>query len=316
VSLSVRATTAVVVNWRTPGQTRRAVEALVADGIPPERVVAVDNGSGGGDAEALERDLRPSPVLALPENVGYGAACNAGATFLPGDAYLFVNSDAFARPGSAAALARALDDPRVGVAVPRLVNEDGTLQRSVVPLSTPLPELVRASGLSRLVPNGLQPRFGTHWDHGSSRRVQAAVGAVLLVRGEAWNELGGFDERRHMFAEEHDLFWRAAKAGWAAQFVAEAEFVHLGGTSTARRWDEPERAALVARAEADVIRTHLSRPRATLTIGLMALGVGARSAMHGVVGHREAARAQAAWFRGYASGLWRSPGSNSTPLGK
>jgi GT2 family glycosyltransferase len=303
VSLDAEGLTAVVVNWRTPDQTRRAVAALVANGVPPERVIVVDNGSGGGDAEALGLAFDRSTVLPLPENVGYGAACNAGARSLPAAAYLLVNSDAFAQPGSVAALVAALGDPHVGIAVPRLVNEDASLQASVVPLSTPLPELVRASGLSRFVPNRLQPRLGTHWDHSSSRRIQAAVGAVLLVRGEAWVELGGFDERRHMFAEEHDLFWRAAKAGWAAQFVAEAEFVHLGGASTARRWIESERAARVAEAETAVIRTHLSRLQAALTIGLMALGVGARSVVYRALGHSQAASTQAAWFRGYVHGL-------------
>src|SRR6202007_694727 len=110
------------------------------------------------------------------------------------------------------------EDPAVGIAVPRLLNEDLTLQPNVMPLSRPLPELVRASGLSGLVPNRFQPSLGTHWDHARSREIQPAIGPVLLVRAEAWHKLGGFDEQRFMYAEDLDLFWRAARLGWRSRF--------------------------------------------------------------------------------------------------
>ena len=292
--------TAVVLNWRTPELTERAVRALVADGVPAERVVVVDNASGDAVAERLERELAPSPVTALEENVGFARGNNRGAESLPGAHYLFVNSDAFVHvPGSTARLLAALDDPEVGLAVPRLRNEDLTLQPSVVPISTPLPELVRASGLSRFVPNRLQPALGTHWDHSESRVIQAAIGAVILVRGSAWDQLGGFDESCFMYGEDHDLFRRAAGLGWRARFVAEAEFIHLGGGTAEQRWTSPERAERVARAEGAMVRDHLGPVSSRITIGLMAAGVGGRALVHRLRGDREAAATQLAWYRGY-----------------
>src|SRR5919199_4669695 len=189
-----------------------------------------------------------------------------------------------------------------GPADPRLLNEDLTLQPSVVPTSSPLPELVRASGLSRFVPNRLQPSLGTHWDHGDSRAVEAAIGAVLAVRGDAWEALEGFDERRFMYAEDIDLCWRARERGWEVRFVADAEFVHLGGASTGRRWSDPERAERVARAEAAMIRGHLPAASARLTLALMAAGVGGRALVHRALGDGAAAETMAAWFRGYVAG--------------
>ncbi|HVE68781.1 MAG TPA: glycosyltransferase family 2 protein [Solirubrobacteraceae bacterium] len=292
--------TAVVLNWRTPGHAVRAVRALIDTGVAARRIVVVDNASGDGSVERLRRELPDCVLLALDENLGFARANNAAARALPGDAYLFVNSDAFAHgPGSVERLLGALDDPAVGIAVPRLLNPDLTLQPSVMPASTPLPELVRASGLSRLVPNRWQPALGTHWDHSESRRIQSAVGAVMLVRGRAWEDVGGFHERSFMYAEDHDLFRRAAGAGWRARFVAEAEFVHLGGASAQGRWDDPQRAERVARAEAAMVRDHLGPVRARLTLGFMAAGMAARAAFHRVRGDRERAAAQRAWLRGY-----------------
>jgi len=292
--------TVVVLNWRTPDYTIAAVRSLCDDGVPASRVVVVDNASGDGSDERLRRELPDTTLVALDENLGFARGSNLGARALAGDAYLFVNSDAFVRtPGSVERLTRALDDPAVGIAVPRLCNEDLTLQASVVPASTPLPELVRASGLSRFLPNRLQPALGTHWDHSQSRRIQAATGAVLLVRGETWGKLGGFDERTFMYGEDLDMFRRAAMHGWEAQFVADAEFVHLGGASAQQRWGDPQRAERVARAHAAMVRDQLGPVRAFLTVRLMAAGVGARALFHRIRGDRRAAEAQSAWFRGY-----------------
>jgi N-acetylglucosaminyl-diphospho-decaprenol L-rhamnosyltransferase len=292
--------TAVILNWRTPEHTLAAARGLIGDGLPGNRLVVVDNGSGDRSAERFRDELPDSAVLALDAPAGFARANNTGARALEGEAFLFVNSDAFVdSPGSIERLLRALDDPAVGIAVPRLRNEDGTLQPSVVPISAPLPEFVRASGLSRFVPNRFQPSLGTHWDHSESRRVQAAIGAVLLVRGSTWVELGGFDERHFMYAEDVELFRSAAERDWQTQFVADAEFVHLGGVSARQRWLEPERAERVARAEAVSIRRHLGPIRARLTIALMAAGVGARALIHRLRGDGHAAETQAAWFRGY-----------------
>jgi GT2 family glycosyltransferase len=293
--------TAIVLNWRTPDHTLRAVGALIADGVPPNRIIVVDNASGDGSIERFRRELPDCDILASDENMGFARANNAGAqALLAEQAYLFVNSDAFVhRSGSVDRMMRTLENPRVGIAVPRLLNEDLTVQPNVVPLSGPLPELVRASGLSGLVPNRFQPSLGTHWDHASSREIQAAIGPVLLVRAEAWHQLGGFDEQRFMYAEDLDLFRRAARLGWRSRFVAEAEFIHLGGASAQQRWASPERAARVAAAEAEMLRKHLGPVRARLTIGLMAAGVGARAVVHLVRGDHAAATTQAAWLRGY-----------------
>jgi N-acetylglucosaminyl-diphospho-decaprenol L-rhamnosyltransferase len=301
---STEEATAVVLNWRTPQHTIRAGRALLADGVPAERLVVVDNGSGDGSVEQIRRELAGCRVLVLPENVGFARGNNLGASELAGSAYLFVNSDAFVHaPGSVGRLLDATTAGRVGLAVPRLVNEDLTLQPSVVPTSSPLPELVRASGLSRFVPNRLQPSLGTHWDHCESRAIQAAIGPVIAVRAAAWDALGGFNEREFMYAEDIDLFWRARKLGFEVAFVAEAEFVHLGNASAGRRWSDPARAERVARAEAAMIREHLPSARATVTLALMALGVGTRAVIRNAQRRQDESAMLRARFRGYGAGV-------------
>ena len=287
--------TAVVLNWRTADLAERAARALIGDGVPAERVIVVDNGSGDGSAERLAATLPDSIVLPLPENVGFARANNEGARHLPGDGYLFVNSDAFVhdRDSVERMVERAAT---AAIVIPRLLNEDLTLQRNVVPRTSVAVELVRASGASRLVAS---PRWSTHWDHASARPVDAAIGAVVLVRADAWADLGGFDERRFMYAEDLDLFWRARERSWPIWFEPSATFVHLGGASAGRRWSSPQRAARVAAAEAEMIRAHRPPAAALTTLGVMASGTAVRAGVAAVTRKRERARELAAFTRGY-----------------
>lgn len=296
----VESLTAVVSNWETADYTIRCVEALTGDGVPEDRIVVVDNGSRDDSFDRLRDRFPRSVVLRLDENVGYARAMNHGAEALEGESYLLMNSDAFVhRQGSIRAMLDRVAGDRVGVVAPRVLNEDLTLQPTVMPTNSPTVALVRASGLSRMVPNRWQPRWSTHWDHSSSREIQGADGAVLLVRGEAWRELGGFDERMRMYAEDLDLCWRARKLGWRVWFVGEAEFVHLGAGATRRHWGSPERAELIGRSESGMIARNLPSLSARLTIAFIRAGLVLRVVAFRVLGRHEAAASLRGALRGY-----------------
>ena len=292
--------TVVVVNWNLPEMTIKCVRALVEDGVDPARIVLVENGSTEESTGLLRASLPDSQVVRLDENVGYARAANKGAKLLPGDRYLFVNNDAFVhRPGSVRRLLASLDRDRVGLAVPRLVNDDLTLQASVVPISSPANAFLRATGLSRLVPNRWQPSWGHHWDHASSRPIRAANGTVVAVRRELWADLGGWIERDLMFAEDLDFCWRASKRGCLVWFEAESEFVHLGNTSGRSEWSDRRRSELVGRAEGALIRNELPRLQAEATLFFMCAGLLARMGFFALKGDREAASSLSGMLSGY-----------------
>jgi GT2 family glycosyltransferase len=264
--------------------------------------VVVDNGSPDGSAERLARELPACRHVALATNVGFAQGCNAGAAALAGDAYVFVNNDAFVHgAGAVSRLLGAFGDPRVGIAVPRLLNADLSVQSSVIPLTSARVALARASGLSRLVPDHLQPRWSTHWRHGNSREIECAVGAVVAVRGEAWAALGGFDTGSFMYAEDIDLCWRARKLGWRIWFQHDAEFVHLGNASGSQAWTDAGRAERIGRAEAEVIRRHSSTATGWLALRFVRGGLAARWLVFRLIGNRAASATLAGYFRGYGA---------------
>jgi GT2 family glycosyltransferase len=77
------------------------------------------------------------------------------------------------------------------------------------------------------------PTIGDYrrWDHNSARDVDWVIGACMLVRAEVIRDVGGFDERFFMYAEESDWQKRIRGAGWTIRLTPTAEVVHLGGAS-------------------------------------------------------------------------------------
>jgi N-acetylglucosaminyl-diphospho-decaprenol L-rhamnosyltransferase len=304
MGLGLQRLTVVVLNWETPDLTLRCVRALRDDGVPAGRIVVVDNGSTDASVERFRAESPDCVILALPENVGYARAANAGARELAGDAYLVMNNDAFVhRRGSVQALLDVLEDPSVGLVVPRLLNEDLTLQPTVRPLPTPGVALLRATGLGRFVPNRWQPSWSHHWDHSASRAVGAADGAIVLVRGQTWGQLGGYNEARRMYGEDSDLCWRTGNLGWTIWFCGEAEFVHLGNATGSRRWTNPERARMIGREESKLLFEQLSRPGAAVAIAATSLYHTWRAAAFALRGDRTAAAATRAARSAYLEGL-------------
>lgn len=302
--------TAVVLNWDRPKLTAQCVESLVSVGVPAGRIVVVDNGSSPDNYGQLQQTLGDCILVRLSQNVGIARAFNIGAAHLPGDTYLLLNNDAFVHgPSSVVRLAQALTRDGIGIAAPRLLNEDLTLQPSVVALLTPRTALVGALGLSRLIPNRWQPRWGTHWDHAASCTVEAANGAVFAVRGETWQRLGGMTELRWMYGEDLDLCRRARALGWGVWYEHEATFIHLGSSTVRDHWSDVTRAGMISASEVATLRAQLTPLQAAVTISLLVLGTAARLLVFAALRNQRAAVYRSV-LRGYAAAIWsREPQS-------
>jgi GT2 family glycosyltransferase len=202
-------------------------------------VIVVDSGSNDGSA-ALVRDRFPSVrLVALSENRGFGAATNVGIGLASAPFLLLLNSDAWPLAGAVPRLVEfAGQRPDAGVVGPRLVNLDGTLQRSVRGFPTLWRLATEYLFLRKLAPRtrALNAFYAANFDHETTREAEFLKGAALLVRREAIDQVGAFDEDFFVFSEDVDLCYRMQQAGWQVVFYPGAEFVHVGGTSTQPQW--------------------------------------------------------------------------------
>lgn len=224
---------AVIVHYRTPSETAQAVRAA-AETSPGTEILVVDNASGDGIAARLAAEVPAARVVTEPANRGYGAACNRGARETARPYILFLNSDAYVRPGAVELLAAALDSsPGAAAAAPRLLHPDGSPQPSIQRLPTPWRIFCESSGLAFLT-GGRAPFAGhsaTRESHEGRRMVEAVKGAALLVRRTDFEAAGGFDESFFLYAEETDLLARWRRMGRGLVFEPRAEVVHEGGAS-------------------------------------------------------------------------------------
>jgi N-acetylglucosaminyl-diphospho-decaprenol L-rhamnosyltransferase len=208
--------------------TRSLATATTAD----VELVLVDNGTDGAVADRLATEAG-GRVLRTGENLGYGGGANAGARGATQPWLVVANPDVVWEPGSLDRLLAAAERyPRAGAFGPALLNEDG----SVYPSARELPSLTQ--GVGHALFGKVWP--GNPWTQAYQRRQETAgqerpagwlSGACLLLRREAFEAVGGFDESYFMFFEDVDLGERLARAGWANVYVPSARVVHVGGVS-------------------------------------------------------------------------------------
>jgi len=234
----LRAEVCVVDNGSTDG----SVEMLRAQ-FPRTRVIESENrGMGGGNnlgLRALGFEENPESSQ-IPEAKRRGQIPNPNLQSSNPPFALILNPDTIVRPGALRHLVEFMRaHPRAGVAAPKLLNPDGSLQHSgfrfpgLTQAALDLfPPLGRLSRLTDSLLNGRYPAWV--YAAGSPFRVDHTLGAAFVVRREAIAEGGMFDETFQMYCEEIDWQWRMARAGWERWVVPAAEIIHSGGQSTAQ----------------------------------------------------------------------------------
>jgi N-acetylglucosaminyl-diphospho-decaprenol L-rhamnosyltransferase len=220
-----------------------------------ERVAVVDNGSRDGTADAVRARRPDVHVVQLEQPEGLSFAYNRGAEAGSAELILFLNDDVLATDEGIAALAAALDGRSQAVAAAgRLVDPDnGRTQEHYLPQAFPGPVTLAAALLGR-------PRRPLDLDEESVVAVDQPPGACLLVRREAFEVVGRWDEDFEFWFEDVDLSKRLGAVG-EVLFVPMAAFPHIGGASARRL------------SQAEVISRHY---RGALVYAQRHLGVGGR----------------------------------------
>ena len=219
---------AVVVTYNALPWLEQCLESLRG-----RDVVVVDHGSSDGTV-ALVRERFPDAALVEEENRGLAFGWNTGIARTSGRYVLLLNSDAWLHEGALDALVAFADaQPRAAVVGPRLRNTDGTLQRSVRGFPTLWRLATEYLFLRKLAPRSraLNAFYAGGFAHDEVREADFLMGAVLLVRREAIDEVGPADDAFFLFSEETDWCYRFVQAGWKVLFFPGAEATHVYGAS-------------------------------------------------------------------------------------
>ena len=243
----------VIVNWNGGELLKRCLGSIA--GYRPAvdcQVVVVDNASTDGSGEWLQSAearglLAPIELRVIKnhDNCGFGRGNNQAFAQTQSPLLFLLNADAELTAGACDQLIETLrSDKRIGACGPRLLNSDGSLQPSVWhnPPS-PWEIIISGLGLWRLIPGWMRGKLllGGHWDHASRQIVPVIFGAAMLIKREVLEDVGGFDERFHMYGEDYEWCLRIRRAGWQIVFEPAAKIIHHGAQFSLQRWTSLEK---------------------------------------------------------------------------
>jgi len=196
-------------------------------------IIVVNNASGDGSADYIKQKLLPRfknlKLIASSANRGYAAGNNLGIKKAKGKYLLIMNSDIVIWENSFKKMARFMDaNPKIGIAGPRLLSPDNTLQHFVYEFPTPQVLVYRRTPLARFkfAKQAIKKYLMKQWDHKDNRQVGWVQGSCLIVRREAIAEVGLMDERYFLFMEDTDWCRRFWQTGWEIWYLSEVEIIH------------------------------------------------------------------------------------------
>jgi len=233
---SVPGVSIVIVNWNSGRFLERSVLALL-DNAGGCEVIVVDNRSEDTSLSFADRLADRIVTVRNETNLGFAAANNIGWRRSRGELVLFLNPDAEALPGSVQLLALPLqENPAIWASAGNLIDPQGAPQvgfniRAFPTLGSVLAETFF---LDEVVPRNPWTRKyrASDFDYNSSQDVDQPAAACLMVRRNALERLGGFDESfRPAWFEDVDFCKRLRGAGGRIRFVPGARFIHHGGSS-------------------------------------------------------------------------------------
>lgn len=224
----------IIVSFNTREMTLECLESVKAGlGDLAANIWIVDNGSADGSVAAVKERYADVNVVENRENRGFAGANNQVLAKLASRYALLLNSDTVVLKDVLIRTVEYMErHPEVGVLGCRVLNPDGTMQRTCFQEPSLLNLFLKTTGLFRLA----WPRFFGReqmmaWNRDSERDVPVVTGCYMLVRKSAIDDVGILDESFFFCGEETDWCRRFRRAGWAVRFAPVGEIIHYGNAS-------------------------------------------------------------------------------------
>ncbi|MDE0800493.1 MAG: glycosyltransferase family 2 protein [Rhodospirillaceae bacterium] len=229
----------VIVNYKSATHTVKCVGAVfdaARKGSIDARVFVINNGDKSltftSDVQAVGKvDIKTNAA-----NIGFGAACNMGASSGNAPAIYFLNPDAVVDESSLAPMVKFLSDPQnvnVGIVGPEIRNSTGAVATSCSGLPSLTGLMLRTIGWHRMGGVSSYPYLSLE-AHGKSRTVGQVMGAALMIRRSVFEEINGFDERLFLYYEDVDLSARVNNLGYQSHYLKDAHVTHIGRVSSSQ----------------------------------------------------------------------------------
>ena len=220
--------TAIVLNFRTPKETVKCVEALLTQNLGDRlEILVVDNHSDDESMGILRARLSGMPHVRILEsklNGGFGHGYNLGLAHAKGTYLLLNNPSKIMAPLSIEAMVDCLKrDSSIGIVGPKLSHGDGTLRSSARAFPSPLDVVIKRTFLRNFFSRRLERYLQSNEDPEKMRDADWVIGGCLMIPRVLMQEIGGFDSRFFLFFEDIDLCRKCKKLGKRVVYFPQAE---------------------------------------------------------------------------------------------
>ena len=219
----------LIVNWNTRDYLLNCIRSIMRTEGSSWEVIVVDNGSHDGSGAEVKRLFPTVRLIENDSNVGFAKAANQGLQKVSGKYALLLNPDTQVKNEVIKQLVSFMEAHLdTGVAGAQLLNTDGSKQNSIANFPTLATELLNKSLLKWLFPKKFP---GKGRDYSEPIEVDSVIGACMMVRRHAVEQVGLLDENYFLFFEETDWCYRMKKLGWRIYHVPYAKVFHFQGKS-------------------------------------------------------------------------------------
>lgn len=198
-------------------------------------VIYVDNASEDGSTDMVKRDFPKVRIIENEENEGFIRANNQAIEIAQGRYVLLLNSDTIVLDSAITKTVRFADKhPDAAVVGCRVLNPDGTLQRTCFMSHSILNSFLTATYLYKIFPKSkfFGREYMTWWDGSDVREVEGIGGCYALVRKEAIEQVGLMDDTFFFYGDDVDWCYRFRQSGWKIIFTPDPQIIHYGGQNT------------------------------------------------------------------------------------
>ena len=222
----------IIVSWNAREYLLSCLKSIFEGGEAKGwEVIVVDNGSIDGSGIEVKNRFPYVHLIENEKNLGFAKATNQGLQRAVGKYVLLLNPDTRVKSGAIERLVSFMNaSPKVGIAGVQLLNSDGSKQNSIANFPSLATELLNKSLLRWLFPKAFP---GKKRDYPEPIEVDSVIGACVMVRREAIEQVGLLDEDYFLFLEETDWCYRMKQAGWKVNHVPDVKIDHFQGKSAA-----------------------------------------------------------------------------------
>jgi GT2 family glycosyltransferase len=220
----------IIVYYKTPDLLLDCIRSIYSQTLEiVYEIIVVDNNSCDNSREILLIEFPSIKWIQNNENIGFSCANNIGISNAIGEYLLFLNSDTIILNNAINKCITEFENNKINIGILgcKLLNNDGTIQKSVYYKNASFSELI---GYNLLVDFYLK-KIKRSKSKILDREIKALMGSFLLIKRKDIQIIGCFDPDFFMYSEEFDLCRRFIRHGYILKYFEGASIIHFGGSS-------------------------------------------------------------------------------------